>query len=91
MQVGVIGAGYVGLVTAAGLSALGHKVVVGEIDPTKVEALEAGEISSARYESFMKLARESAFHEMSFLEKRKKDRAFGKMIKTVMKHKKNKR
>ena len=44
MQVGVIGAGYVGLVTAAGLSALGHKVVVGEIDPTKVEALEAGEI-----------------------------------------------
>lgn len=54
-------------------------------------ALDAGEILPERYESFMKLARESAFHEMSFLEKRKKDRAFGKMVKTVMKHKKNKR
>ena len=54
-------------------------------------ALDAGEIPPDRYESFMKLARESAFHEMSFLEKRKKDRAFGKMVRTVMKHKKNKR
>jgi len=56
-----------------------------------LSALDAGEIRLERYESFMKLARESAFHEMSFLEKRKKDRAFGKMVKTVMKYKKNKR
>jgi len=54
-------------------------------------ALDAGEIPRQRYESYMKLARESAFHEMSFLEKRKKDHAFGKMVKTVMKHKRNKR
>lgn len=54
-------------------------------------ALDAGEIPPERYESFMKLARESAFHKMSFLEKRKKDRAFGKMVRTVMKQKKNKR
>jgi len=54
-------------------------------------ALDAGEIPVQRYESFMKLARESAFHEMSFLEKKQKDRAFGKMVKTVLKHKRNKR
>jgi len=56
-----------------------------------LSALEAEEIPRERYESYMKLARESAFHEMSFLEKRKKDREFGKMVRTVMKHKKNKR
>ena len=54
-------------------------------------ALSAGDISHERYESYMKLARESAFHEMSFLEKRQKDRQFGKMVRSVMKHKKNKR
>ena len=54
-------------------------------------ALASGDIANERYESYMKLARESAFHEMSFLEKRQKDRQFGKMVRTVMKHKKNKR
>jgi len=54
-------------------------------------ALDTGEISPERYDSFMKLVRESAFHEMSFLEKGRKDRAFGKMVKTVMKHKRKKR
>lgn len=54
-------------------------------------ALSAGDISNERYESYMKLARESAFHEMSFLEKKQKDKAFGKMVKTVMKNKRNKR
>lgn len=54
-------------------------------------AVAAGEIAPERYESYMKLARESAFHEMSFLEKKQKDRQFGKMVRTVMKHKKNRR
>ncbi len=54
-------------------------------------ALASGDIATERYESFMKLVRESAFQEMSFLEKRQKDRQFGKMVRTVMKHKKNKR
>jgi UDPglucose 6-dehydrogenase len=42
MNIAVIGAGYVGLVTAAGLSALGHRVRVGEADATKVAALSDG-------------------------------------------------
>ena len=42
MRVAVIGAGYVGLIQAAGLASLGHKVVVGERNPERVEALQAG-------------------------------------------------
>lgn len=42
MNVAVIGAGYVGLVTAGGLTALGHSVRVGEIDSDRVSLLESG-------------------------------------------------
>jgi UDPglucose 6-dehydrogenase len=38
----VIGAGYVGLVTAACFAELGHRVTLLEIDPEKVNALEQG-------------------------------------------------
>lgn len=51
-------------------------------------AVEKGDIAKARYESYIKLAKEAAHHEMSYLEKRRKDKQFGKMIKAVMKHKK---
>ena len=44
MNVGVIGAGYVGVVTAAGLAALGHRVSVGEIDPQKAASLNNGTV-----------------------------------------------
>ncbi|MDJ0791710.1 MAG: UDP-glucose/GDP-mannose dehydrogenase family protein [Acidimicrobiia bacterium] len=44
MIVGVIGAGYVGVVTGAGLAALGHTVRVGEIDPEKVALLSEGRV-----------------------------------------------
>ncbi len=43
MNIAVIGAGYVGLVTAAGLASLGHAVRVGEADSHRVAALRAGE------------------------------------------------
>jgi UDPglucose 6-dehydrogenase len=42
-QVAVIGGGYVGLVTAAGLAKLGHRVRVGEIDSKRVEMLRSGQ------------------------------------------------
>lgn len=44
MNVSIIGAGYVGLVTAAGLSNLGHTVRLGEADAGRVASLEAGEV-----------------------------------------------
>src|SRR3990170_3516534 len=42
MDVAIIGAGYVGLVTGAGLAHLGHRVRVGEADPQRVERLQSG-------------------------------------------------
>ncbi|HEY7469047.1 MAG TPA: UDP-glucose/GDP-mannose dehydrogenase family protein [Acidimicrobiia bacterium] len=42
MEVAIIGAGYVGLVTAAGLAGLGHKVRLGEANAERVELLENG-------------------------------------------------
>src|SRR5215203_4270340 len=42
--IGVIGTGYVGLVTAAGFAELGHEVFCVDIDEDKVARLRAGEI-----------------------------------------------
>jgi UDPglucose 6-dehydrogenase len=42
--IGVVGAGWVGLVTAACFAELGHRVVVREIVPEKVESLRRGEL-----------------------------------------------
>jgi UDPglucose 6-dehydrogenase len=42
--IGVVGAGWVGLVTAACFAELGHRVVVREIVPEKVESLRNGDI-----------------------------------------------
>jgi UDPglucose 6-dehydrogenase len=42
--IGVVGAGWVGLVTAACFAEIGHRVVVREIVPEKVESLRRGEV-----------------------------------------------
>ncbi len=42
--IGVIGTGYVGLVTAAGFAALGSDVVCVDVDRDKVDALNAGQV-----------------------------------------------
>jgi ribosome biogenesis GTPase len=54
-------------------------------------ALKDEVISQDRYQNFIKLNKESAFYEMSYLEKRHKDKKFGKFVKSVMKEKKYKR
>jgi ribosome biogenesis GTPase len=51
-------------------------------------ALKDGIISQERYQNFVKLNNESAFYEMSYLEKKRKDKKFGKFVKSVMKDKK---
>jgi len=48
-------------------------------------AISKGELSEERYSSYMKLKKESDFNEMSYLEKRNKDKAFGRFIKTAKK------
>ncbi|RJR48410.1 MAG: ribosome small subunit-dependent GTPase A [Desulfobacteraceae bacterium] len=52
-------------------------------------AIERDELSEDRYSSYIKLKKESEFHEMSCLDKRKKDKAFGKFIKTAKKQMKD--
>ena len=54
-------------------------------------ALKNGLISQERYQNFVKLNKESAFYEMSYLEKKRKDKKFGKFVKSVMKEKTYKR
>jgi len=48
-------------------------------------AIESGELTEDRYASYMKLKKESEYYEMSYLDKRKKDRAFGRFIKSEKK------
>ena len=43
MRVSVLGAGYVGLVTSAGLAELGHDVVCVDVDEAKVDAIRSGD------------------------------------------------
>ena len=45
MNVGVVGAGYVGLVTGGCLAARGHKVFCVDNNPEVVEKLSSGEIT----------------------------------------------
>ncbi len=43
-SIGVIGVGWVGLVTAACFAELGHRVIAMDIDAAKVDALSRGEV-----------------------------------------------
>jgi ribosome biogenesis GTPase / thiamine phosphate phosphatase len=56
-----------------------------EPDCAVLRAVASGELGEDRYSSYMKLRKESEYHEMSYLDKRKKDRAFGRFIKSAKK------
>ncbi len=56
-----------------------------------LEALERREISEERYENFLKLYKESKYNEMSYVEKRQKDKKWGKFFKSAMKEIKNRK
>lgn len=62
----VIGAGYVGVTQAAGLSALGWRVRVGERDPERVRSLAAGRVPFYEPGLDELLARETAGGRLSF-------------------------
>ncbi len=48
-------------------------------------AVTSGALTEDRYSSYMKLKKESEHHELSYLDKRKKDRTFGRFIKSAKK------
>ncbi len=54
-------------------------------------AIEDGDIDEGHYGNWMKMRREAAHYERSYVERRKRDKEFGKMVKSVMKGKKDKR
>jgi ribosome biogenesis GTPase len=56
-----------------------------EIGCALLEAVENKELSPERYQSYVKLMRESEYHELSYVEKRRKDRKFGQFIKSAKK------
>ena len=57
----------------------------GEPGCAVLAAVHAGEISQESLDSFLKLKEETAFNDMSYAEKRKKDRDFGRYLKSAKK------
>ncbi len=50
-------------------------------------AINEGVLPEKRYQNYIKMKNESSYNEMSYLEKRQKDKKFGKYCKSVMKQK----
>jgi len=50
-------------------------------------AIKAGDLSEQRYQNYLKMKKESEFNQMSYLEKKQKDKSLGKLIKSTMKNK----
>jgi len=59
-----------------------------EIGCAVLNALENGELDADSYANFMKMEKEKLFFESSALERKKKDKDFGKMIKGIKKQRK---
>lgn len=56
-----------------------------EIGCSVLEALKNGEIDKSSYDNYLKMEREKSHFESSVIEKRKKDKDFGKMVKNYKK------
>jgi ribosome biogenesis GTPase len=48
-------------------------------------AVENGNLCKERYQNYLKLKKESEFHDLAYVEKRRKDRSFGRFIKSAKK------
>lgn len=48
-------------------------------------AIQRGELQEERYANYVKLRKEAEYYEMSSLDKRKKDKSFGRLVKSVKK------
>jgi ribosome biogenesis GTPase len=57
-----------------------------EVGCALLAAIEDGSLQADRYQSYLKLMKESEYNELSYVEKRRKDRKFGQFIKNAMKH-----
>ncbi|MFO1492169.1 MAG: GTPase RsgA [Kiritimatiellia bacterium] len=57
----------------------------GEPGCAVLQALRDGELDEDRYRSYLKLKKETEYHDLSYVEKRRKDKSFGRFIKSVKK------
>lgn len=57
-----------------------------EVGCAVLEALNNGELSIDRFQNYVKMQKESEHYEMSYLEKRKKFKAQGKLYKSIQQH-----
>jgi ribosome biogenesis GTPase len=60
----------------------------GEPGCAVVEAVKSDKISQQHYDNYLKLREESEFYQLSYAEKRKRDRDFGRYIKSAKKNSK---
>lgn len=56
-----------------------------ETDCAVRNAVDEGTLDEGRYQSYLKLRKEAAYYELSYTEKRRKDKQFGRMINSAMK------
>jgi len=61
-----------------------------EVGCSVLRAVQSGDISETHYQNFLKLKKESEYYKMSYMERRRKDRKFGRFIKSAMKQNKKK-
>lgn len=54
-----------------------------------LKAMEDGQLSEQRYKNFIRLTKETAYNDMTYQEKRNKDKKLGKYYKSVLEGKKN--
>jgi ribosome biogenesis GTPase len=60
-----------------------------ELDCAVLEALNSGELDAEKYSNYINLKKETGYYEMNELEKREKDRQFGKFKNTYKKQSEN--
>lgn len=90
-EFGILGAesgianSYSGIITLASRCRYQDCSHTGEPGCAVLAAVHAGELSQESLDGFLKLKEETAFNDMSYAEKRKKDRDFGRYIKSAKK------
>lgn len=57
-----------------------------EVGCAVLEAIENGELNQSTYENFLKMQKENAYFTSTVVERRQKDKAFGKMLKNYKKN-----
>jgi len=61
-----------------------------EVGCSVLRAVHSGSLNEAHYQDYLKLTRESEHYQMSYVEKRRKDKKFGLLVKSAMKQNKKK-